>query len=146
MKRVVRSILFCGSMGLILPVQASDGMVKTASGDVFIQHLGEKSPAKVGTPLDAKDVLETGADGAVGVTMKDNTRFSLGPNSRFVVEEFAFDPHAQRLALSGHMAAGTLTFNTGEIGKLDPKRIRLTTPLGSIGVRGTSILVHVPEP
>ncbi|MBF0153013.1 MAG: FecR domain-containing protein [Magnetococcales bacterium] len=146
MKPVVRAFFIVGAFCLPLLAQAADGMVKSASGAVFVLRLGTKIPASEGFPLEAKDILETGADGSVGITMKDNSRFSLGPNSRFAIEEFAFDPHAQRLALSGRISAGTLTFNSGEIGKLDPKRIRLTTPLGSIGVRGTSLLVHVPEP
>ncbi|MBF0625066.1 MAG: FecR domain-containing protein [Magnetococcales bacterium] len=128
-----------------LAAQAADGMVKTSAGAAYIHRQGAKLPAQVGVALDAKDILETGADGAVGITMQDNSRFSLGPNSRFVVEDFAFDPHQNRLAFVGRVESGTLSFNSGDIGKLAPDRVRLTTPLGTIGLRGTALLIQVPN-
>ena len=57
------------------------GQIKTLSGDVAIVRNTVKSPAKVGDLLEKADTLMTGANGRVGLTFIDNSRFSLGPNS-----------------------------------------------------------------
>ena len=38
------------------------------------------------------DALRTGADGTVGVTLKDDTRLSLGPNSEVRLERYVYAP------------------------------------------------------
>jgi len=53
------------------------GQIKILSGDVFIVRENVKSPAKVGDLLEKADTLMTGADGRVGLTFIDNSRFSL---------------------------------------------------------------------
>jgi hypothetical protein len=57
------------------------GRVKVASGDAYILRAGSQIPAKVGEPVFQADSLRTGTDGRLGVTMKDDTRVSLGPSS-----------------------------------------------------------------
>jgi hypothetical protein len=57
------------------------GQIKTVSGDVAIVRNTVKSPATAGALLEKADTLMTGADGRVGITFIDNSRFSLGPNS-----------------------------------------------------------------
>ena len=67
--------------------QAADGsigIVKFATGDTVIERDGARSALVAGASLMRHDVVETGADGKLGITFKDNTRVSLGPNSRFV--------------------------------------------------------------
>lgn len=124
---------------------ASDGMVKSAQGDVFIIRKENRLRADVGVTLEAHDIIETEANGAIGITLKDSTRLSLGPNSQFVLEEFVFQPEEKQFSLVAKVLSGTLFFNTGKIGKIAPENIRLLTPKGTIGVRGTSLLIEVPK-
>src|SRR5437667_5434011 len=65
--------------------------VKTVSGQVAVLRSDQRLPARVGDPLFEKDVVETGSDGAIGITFVDNTVFSTGPNSQLALEEFRFD-------------------------------------------------------
>jgi hypothetical protein len=58
------------------------GQIKILSGDVSIIRNTVKSPAKTGDLLEKADTLMTGVDGRVGITFIDNSRFSMGPNSR----------------------------------------------------------------
>ena len=37
------------------------------------------------------DVVKTGADGSVGITMSDNSLLSAGPNSVLALDQYAFD-------------------------------------------------------
>lgn len=125
--------------------QAADGMVKKASGTATILHQDVRSDAKAGTPVVVDDLIETGPDGSVGITLSDNTTLSLGPNSAFTLEDFDFDPKADKLGLTGNMKFGTLAFNSGDISKLAPGKVSLKTPLGTIGLRGTAVLVKIPK-
>jgi hypothetical protein len=50
--------------------------IKTASGQVTIVRAGGNIPAKPGEFLYEKDTIQTGADGAIGITFTDNTVMS----------------------------------------------------------------------
>ena len=41
------------------------------------------------------DVMKTGADGSVGITMSDNSLLSAGPNSILSLDRFEFDADDQ---------------------------------------------------
>ena len=74
------------SMALaVLPVtslHAADiGQIKVAKGSVNIERGGQSLAAAPGTRLQASDVVRTGSDGSVGITMTDNSLLSAGPNS-----------------------------------------------------------------
>ena len=131
------------------PALAQDGevgYVRTLDGEVVVRRdEGEVVPA-LGDTLFEDDVVETGADGAVGITLRDSSLLSLGPNTRFHLEDFAFDPIDRNYSFIGSILQGTFVFISGELGILAPDSIRLNTPVGFIGVRGTRIAASVGEP
>src|SRR5690349_16042210 len=55
--------------------------VKLAAGSAFVVHEGRGIPAAVGTAVFEQDSLATGADGRVGITLRDDTRLSIGPQT-----------------------------------------------------------------
>ncbi len=84
------------------------GQIKTLAGDVFIIRDTVQSPAQAGDLLEKADTLMTGADGRVGITFIDNSRFSLGPNSRIALEKFTFNPTTQEGEFLTRIERGTL--------------------------------------
>src|SRR3546814_12878252 len=74
------------------------GYVKTVSGEASVQRGDTSAPAEAGAPVYRGDVLRTGPDGALGVTLKDSTRLSLGGGSELTLQEFAFLPSANERA------------------------------------------------
>jgi hypothetical protein len=60
---------------------AEIGQIKTAKGEVSLERKGQSMPARVGMRLETADVLKTGADGSVGITMTDNSLLSAGPTA-----------------------------------------------------------------
>ena len=60
---------------------AAAGRVKIASGNAFIIRQNTEIPATVGLAIFESDSLRTGGDGRLGVTLKDDTRVSIGPRS-----------------------------------------------------------------
>lgn len=119
--------------------------VKTLSGHgtVIDAATGARNPAAVGARIHAGDTLVTDTDGAMGVTFLDNTTMSLGPSSEIALARFEYDPPAARYGFAARILRGTFLFVTGQIAKYAPDQVAVTTPSGSIGIRGTRFLVKV---
>lgn len=129
------------------PASAADiaGMVKTSSGSVIIERASKRLPALVGTEVLVADKLRTGENGAVGVTLRDNTLLSAGPSSTLVIDKFVYDSTSQSGAMSINIRKGTLAVATGKIAKKTPESIDFHTPTSVLGVRGTEFVVEVGE-
>lgn len=122
---------------------AAIGYVMKVSGEAAVVSDGKSVPAAVGTPVMQGSTLRTGPDGALGVTLKDNTVMSFGPNSELRVDEFLYAPARNELKLTARITRGTMNFISGMIAKLRPEAVQVQTPTGTIGVRGTHFLVKV---
>ena len=130
------------------PAAAEDpavGQVKTATGEAALVRGDQRLPATPGVPVRTADRIVTGKNGAVGVTFTDDTRISVGPDTDFRVESYAFSPKDQKLGFASHLAKGTLQFVSGGIARLAPQTVAITTPSGTLGVRGTNFVVKVEE-
>jgi hypothetical protein len=130
---------------LAFSVQAAEqaGMVKVSKGVVSIEREGKKMVAEVGTPVLLADRVRTGADGSVGITLRDNTLLSAGPNSLIVVDKFAFDNTTQDGNISVSIRKGTLSVASGKIAKRTPESVDFHTPTSILGVRGTEFVIEV---
>jgi len=122
---------------------AAAGRIKVASGSAYIVRANLTIPAQVGDVVFESDQLRTGADGALGVTLKDDTRVSLGPSSEVRLEHFVYAPAEGGLGLVLKFVRGVAAYVSGRIAKLAPDAIRLETPAAIVGVRGTSLAIRV---
>ena len=121
------------------------GQIKTLSGEVSIVRHTVKSPAKAGDLLEKADTLVTGADGRVGITFIDNSRFSMGPSSQIALEKFTFNPTTQEGEFLTKMERGTLAVISGHIAHSAQDAMKVQTRTTILGVRGTHFLVQVQE-
>jgi hypothetical protein len=124
---------------------APAGKIKIASGAVFIVRAGQTIPAQAGQPVFEADTLKTGADGRLGLTMKDDTRLSLGPSSEIRLDRFAYAPAEGRLGFVLSVVRGVAAYVSGRIAKLAPDSVRLETPAAIVGVRGTSLAIRASQ-
>lgn len=106
---------------------------------------GQQAKAAVGTPVMAGSKLKTGSSGSMGVTFKDNTVMSIGPNTELTVDEYLYAPSKGKLKLGATMAKGTLAYLSGAIAKIKPDAVTVKTPTGTIGVRGTHFVLKVED-
>jgi hypothetical protein len=120
------------------------GAIKVAKGQVTIDRSGRSLPADVGMPLIAADVVKTGADGSVGIMMRDNSRLSAGPNSVLALDRFEFDPTTYQGRFDSGLQRGTLAVVSGRIARQSPEAMTVRTPSAVLGVRGTDFVVSVP--
>jgi hypothetical protein len=125
---------------------AAIGRIKIASGSVFIVRASGLLPAQAGQDVFEADGLRTGPDGRVGITLKDDTRVSLGPSSEVRLDRFVYAPGDGQLGFVLRMVRGVAAYVSGRIAKLSPDAIRLETPQAIVGVRGTTLAIRVtPE-
>lgn len=118
-------------------------MVKTSRGEVVIERQGLTLPAAVGTELKVADRVRTGRDGAVGMTLRDNTLLSAGPGSLVVIDRFAFNSSSLEGKMSVGVRKGTLSVATGKIARQTPESVDFHTPTSVLGVRGTEFVIEV---
>ncbi|MCX5830665.1 MAG: FecR family protein [Deltaproteobacteria bacterium] len=137
---VIILMLLAGS-----PAWAQDaiGFVKTVSGSAAVIDAGKPVKAEVGTPIKLGNTLMTGTKGAMGVTFKDNTVMSFGPDTELTVDEYLYAPGKDNLKFGTRMSKGSLQVISGVIAKLKPSSVTMKTPTGTIGIRGTRFLVKV---
>jgi len=122
------------------------GSVKVLTGTATAERSGDRRSLKPGDPIYESDTVRTGTDSQLGLTLRDETRLSLGPNTEVALATYAYAPAEQRFALVVRVARGLLEYISGRLGKLAPESIRIETPSSIIGVRGTHLLIGAAQP
>jgi hypothetical protein len=122
------------------------GRIKMVAGEAFIVRQNVASPAQAGQPVYEADTVRTGAGGRVALTLKDETRLAIGPNSEVNLQKFEFAPGEKRMGLAVRIARGLLAYVSGRIARLSPESVRLETPSALVGVRGTRLAIRVDAP
>jgi hypothetical protein len=133
------------SVGAVAAHAADIGQVKIAKGQVTIERLGKVMPAAVGARLQVADIVKTGADGSVGITMDDDSLLSAGPNSALSLDNYAFDSTTNQGRLDTSLNKGTLSVISGRIAKQTPDAMTVRTPNAILGVRGTEFVVSAND-
>lgn len=131
--------------GLASPAWADIGQIKVVRGQVSVQRQGQALPAQVGMLLEPADVLKTGSDGAVGITMRDNALLSAGPNSILALSQFEFDATTSQGRFDARLQRGTLAVVSGRMAKQSPEAMTVRTPSAVLAVRGTEFVVQADE-
>ena len=124
---------------------AEIGQIKNIGGQVFLLRNNNQQPAKAGDLVEEADIITTGANGSVGITLIDNSRLSAGPNSRIELKQFRFNPTTQEGQSLTDVRRGTLAIVSGQIAKRSPDAMKVQTPTTILGVRGTTFAVKVEE-
>jgi hypothetical protein len=120
---------------------ADIGQIKVSKGSVSIERAGQSLPGDAGTRLQGSDVVKTGADGSVGITMTDNSLLSAGPNSVLALDRYEFDSTTNAGHFDASLQRGTLAVVSGRLAKQSPDAMTVRTPSAILGVRGTEFVV-----
>ena len=118
------------------------GQIKTATGSVTVEHGSSSKAAAPGDRVFVTDVVRTGADGSVGITFRDNSLVSIGPDSVLAIDRFVFDSTTHQGNFDASLKQGTLAVVSGKLAKQSPDAMKVKTPAAILGVRGTEFLVR----
>ena len=94
------------------------------------------SQIKVGDGLVRDEVVRTGLDSATRLVMADSTNLSLGPSATLKLDRTVFDDEHHYRDVAVRLTSGAFRFVTGNS---DKAAYKITTPLATIGVRGTTL-------
>ena len=129
------------------------GKVVTATGSVTIEHAsavviqanvsGQAGQTKVGDLVYLGDVVQTGANGRIGINFTDGTSFNLSSNARMALSEFVYDPNGKSNSTLFNLSKGTFTFVAGNIAKTGDMKI--DTPVATMGIRGTTPRIEISD-
>lgn len=101
---------------------------------------GESRRLVAGGSVYPGELLETEAGTQAVLAFRDNSRLTLGSNTRFRVDQFVFDkanPAEGRFLVS--LLRGSVRALTGLIGQANTRNVGFVTPTATIGIRGTGL-------
>lgn len=120
------------------------GEVQEISGEATVTRTnGVSEVLSLGSPIYQGDVIETAADGAVNIMFSDESSFAISNSAKLAIDEFVFDPSTQSGETDVSVLRGMFVFTSGLIGRDDPDDVNIETPVGSIGIRGTTIAGNI---
>ncbi len=130
------------ALGVAVAAAQDAGQIKVSKGSAQIERAGKKLSANVGQVVQPGDVVITGSDGSVGITFRDNSLVSIGPDSVLAIDRFVFDSTTHQGAFDSTLKQGTLAVVSGKLAKQSPEAMKVKTPAAILGVRGTEFLVR----
>ena len=121
------------------------GQVATLQGSATVTRGNPAAAAglRVNDFIFKNDTLETGVSSTLGVTFDDETTFSLSANTRIAVDEFVYQQGGSANAALFTVARGTAAFLASKVASTGDMKI--ATPIATMGIRGTTGVVDVPE-
>ena len=118
----------------------SIGEVSNLKGEVKATRLdGNIFKLSTGDPIFQGDLIQTSEAGSVGLVFLDKTTMSLSDGGKLVLDELVFDAASGNGSLAVDMLEGAFSFVSGEIAKTGPDAMTISTPVATIGIRGTTV-------
>lgn len=153
LRRIVLSVLLPGLLSLfgtlaaaqLAPAPTPAGMVKRVAGNATLERAGTSLPLVAAATVMVGDTLRTGVDGAVGITLTDDTLLTLGANSELVLSDYSFDSTTHDGSMLASLWRGSAAFVTGLIAKKAPEKVKVQTRTVVLGVRGTEFIVDAQQ-
>ena len=126
---------------------AAIGQVLDLNGEAFAMHAdGTRVQLAKGDSVFEGDVVETGGgDSAIRMVFTDKTEFSLGTDARLALDQLVFNPDTQSGSAQFSVLKGVFIFASGQIAKTDNTDMTVTTPVATVGIRGTEVAGRVVD-
>jgi len=119
------------------------GNVATVVGNATVTRNDAAIPLKVKDEIYLNDLVQTSAKSSLGITFNDATTFNLTANARITIDTFVYEDGGKNNAALFEVVKGTVAFVAASVAKTGDMKI--STPTATLGIRGTSGVVEVPE-
>ncbi len=143
--RSLRSVLLAAALTSIAGAALSD----TAVGvDAVVRNAVQVRPASGGGGFRPAVVRETvrlgdsfasGAQSSLQILLKDRTVFTIGANARLTIDRFVYDPNRNSSDVAASVTKGAFRFMSGRPLHNGGGAGAISTPVATIGVRGTIV-------
>ena len=128
------------ALGVLVALTAGPAVAQTRVGEAavvkneVVRVAASTTPINVGDAVLRDETVRTGADSAARLVMIDSTNLSLGANASIKLDRTVFDDEHHYRDVAIRLTSGAFRFVTGHSNKAAYK---ITTPIATIGVRGT---------
>lgn len=122
-----------GSIGRVEREETQTEICVSVSGDCAI--------ADEAGSIFLNNMVRTNETGLMRAILVDETELSVGPFSEFVIDEYVYKPRTLG-TFTMSLLSGSLRFLSGNMSNASDRKMRVDTPVASIGVRGTDFWVR----
>jgi hypothetical protein len=119
------------------------GNVATLTGSATVTRNNASTPLQLRDDIFANDVVETAAKSKLGITFNDATTFNLSASAKITIDSYVYQDGGNENGALFDVAKGTVAFVAASVAKTGDMRI--STPTATLGIRGTTGLIEVPE-
>lgn len=140
-----RIVLMALAVGLAAgPAWARVGVTSVTDGTPLGQPPAEPERVlRIGIDVQANERITTTANDRAHVVFLDGTSLTIGPNSLLVIDKYVYDPDRKAGDIALNVTRGTFRFVGGAISKKN--EVTITTPSGTIGIRGGIVTFSVSD-
>ena len=100
-------------------------------------------PLRVRDDVYLNDVVQTSSNSSLGITFDDATTFNLSASSKITIDNYVYEDGGKQNSAIFDVGKGTVAFVAAAVAKTGDMKI--TTPTATLGIRGTTGVVDVPE-
>lgn len=135
--RLLAGLLVAGLLfGLPAQAQQAAGQVERQKGPASRSAAGDSSDLTQGGRVFVGDEIRTGPGARLQIRFDDESMLTLGEKARITIDRFVYAP-AGDSDQGLNILRGVFRFASGQIGKLAPANVAFTTPVATVGIRGT---------
>ncbi len=148
MKNPYKAVLTSLALIIILAVNSQSfaqdrsvypiGQVIEIEGTAWFKGKNNKRKARKEDPVYLNNVIETDKGSKLLILFIDDTQIILAENSELLINEFIFDPYdPEENEGDFEISKGAFHWLSGMLSKRERPQVKITTAIGSIGIRGT---------
>jgi hypothetical protein len=119
------------------------GNVASLTGTATVIRNKDPVAIKLKDDIYLNDTVQTSSGSSLGVTFSDDTTFHLSANAKITIDTYVYDPNGKQNKGVFDIGKGTVAFVAAAVAKTGDMQI--TTPAATLGIRGTTGVVDVPE-
>ncbi len=135
--RIFLTLIFVGTMyGPSVQAQQAAGQVERQKGTAIRITADTTSELSQGSQVFVGDEISTGPDARLLIRFDDESKLTLSGNTRITIDQFVYEPDGTS-SQALMMLTGIFRFASGGIAKASPRDVAFSTPVATIGIRGT---------
>ncbi|MCK1655813.1 FecR domain-containing protein [Bradyrhizobium sp. 149] len=119
------------------------GNVATVTGIATVIRDRNSYPLRVRDDIYLNDVVQTSSNSSLGITFNDATTFNLSASAKVTIDTYVYEDGGKQNAGVFDIGKGTVAFVAAAVAKTG--NMKITTPTATLGIRGTTGVVDVPE-
>lgn len=135
-------------MAAAIETAPSAGKVSRMTGDNNAEARlpdGSARKLEVGDAVYSGERIWTDRGTSLHIQFADESKFSLGPNTEFVIEKFKYKQGAEEDAFHSRVLKGVFRFVSGLIAHTKGRDMKVQARVATIGIRGTQVEGEVTD-